>query len=58
VAAKLRYRSAPIPARVRAVDGGFALELEEPATAVAKGQVAALYDGDAVLGAGVITSVA
>jgi len=58
VAAKLRYRSAPVPARVERVDGGFALELEEPAFAVATGQVAALYDGDAVVGAGVISGVA
>ena len=58
VAAKLRYRSAPVPARVEPVDGGFALELEEPAYAVATGQVAALYDGDAVVGAGVISGVA
>jgi len=57
VAAKLRYRSAPVPARVEPADGGFALELEEPAYAVATGQVAALYDGDAVVGAGVISGV-
>ena len=57
-AAKLRYRSVPVPARVVASNGGFSLELEEPAQAVATGQVAALYDEDAVVGAGVITSVA
>ncbi len=55
---KLRHRSASVPARVRAENGGFALELEEPAQAVATGQVAALYDGDAVVGAGVVTHVA
>jgi tRNA-specific 2-thiouridylase len=44
VDAKLRYRSAPVPARVEPVAGGFALELEEPAYAVATGQVAALYE--------------
>ncbi len=52
---KLRYRSAAVPARVRASNGGFALDLDEPAHAVAPGQVAALYDGDAVVGAGVVT---
>ena len=57
-AAKLRYRSAPVPARVVASNGGFSLELEEPAHAVATGQVAALYDEDAVVGAGVVTHVA
>jgi tRNA-uridine 2-sulfurtransferase len=58
VQVKLRHRSAFVPARVRAENGGFALELEEPAHAVATGQVAALYDGDAVVGAGVVTRVA
>jgi tRNA-specific 2-thiouridylase len=57
VAAKLRYRSSAVPARVHESDGGFSLELEEPAYAVATGQVAALYDGDVVVGAGVITGV-
>lgn len=55
--AKLRYRSPPVPARVTAANGGFSLLLEEPAHAVATGQVAALYDGDAVVGAGVIGHV-
>ena len=53
--AKLRYRSAPVASSVAASNGGFALDLEEPAHAVATGQVAALYDGDAVVGAGVVT---
>jgi tRNA-specific 2-thiouridylase len=52
---KLRHRSALVPARVAASNGGFTLELEEPAYAVATGQVAVLYDGDAVVGAGVVT---
>ena len=52
---KLRHRAEPVPARVAGSNGGFALELEEPAYAVARGQVAALYDGDAVVGAGVVT---
>jgi tRNA-uridine 2-sulfurtransferase len=55
--AKLRYRSDPVLAAVAASNGGFALELEEPAHAVAKGQVAALYDEDVVVGAGVVTEV-
>ncbi|MDQ3123022.1 MAG: tRNA 2-thiouridine(34) synthase MnmA [Actinomycetota bacterium] len=54
---KLRYRSAPVPSTVRVENGGFALELEAPAHGVATGQVAALYDGEAVIGAGVITNV-
>jgi tRNA-specific 2-thiouridylase len=52
---KLRHRSALVPTRVAPSNGGFELELEEPAYAVATGQVAALYDGDAVVGAGVVT---
>jgi tRNA-specific 2-thiouridylase len=54
---KLRYRSEPVPAEVTAGNGGFTLTLDEPAHAVATGQVAALYDGDAVVGAGVVTAV-
>ena len=54
---KLRYRSPALPVRVRASNGGFVVELDEPAYAVAPGQVAALYDGEAVVGAGVITTV-
>jgi tRNA-specific 2-thiouridylase len=58
VEAKLRYRSSPVPARVFASNGGFTLELEEPAQAPARGQVAVLYDDDAVVGAGVVTGAA
>jgi tRNA-uridine 2-sulfurtransferase len=54
---KLRHRSAFVPAQVAVSNGGFALDLEEPAYAVATGQVAALYDGDAVVGAGIVTAV-
>ena len=54
--AKLRYRSQPVGATVTPVSGGFELELDEPVEAVAPGQVAALYDDDAVVGAGVIES--
>ena len=54
VEVKLRYRSAPVAARVSATAGGFALELSEPVEAVAPGQVAILYADDAVVGAGVI----
>ena len=52
--AKLRYRSPAVAAAVTATDRGFALELAEPIEAVAPGQVAVLYDDDAVVGAGVI----
>jgi tRNA-specific 2-thiouridylase len=58
VDAKLRYRSASVGAAVTVTEGGFALELRRPVDAVAPGQVAVLYDGDAVVGAGVIERVA
>jgi tRNA-specific 2-thiouridylase len=57
VDAKLRYRSPAVPARVEATDGGFRLELGEPAYGVAVGQAAVLYDGDVVVGCGVVSSV-
>jgi tRNA-uridine 2-sulfurtransferase len=55
VEAKLRYRSPATPARVEPVGRGFRLELDEPAYGVAAGQAAVLYEGDAVVGAGLIT---
>ena len=39
---------------VDATAEGFQLTLDEPAYGVAAGQTAVLYDGDAVVGAGVI----
>ena len=54
VEAKLRYRSPAVAAAVTATGDGFVLELDEPVDAVAPGQVAVLYDDDAVVGAGVI----
>jgi tRNA-specific 2-thiouridylase len=55
VEAKLRYRSDPVGALVEQTGDGFTLLLEEPVEAVAPGQVAVLYDDDAVVGAGVIS---
>ena len=52
--AKLRYRSPAVRAAVSATEGGFTLELEEPAHGVAPGQAAVLYDEGAVIGAGTI----
>ena len=54
--AKLRYRSPALPARVEPTSRGFRLELDEPAYGVAAGQAAVLYDGDAVVGYGLITA--
>jgi tRNA-specific 2-thiouridylase len=52
--AKLRYGSPPTPARVRSMEGGFRLQLDEPVHGVAPGQAAVLYDAGAVVGSGTI----
>ena len=54
--AKLRYRSPAVAADVRKTDVGFELELDEPAYGVAPGQAAVLYEGDAVVGCGLVQS--
>ena len=56
VDAKLRYRSPPSPASVAAKGRGFRLDLDVPAYGVAVGQAAVLYEGDAVVGAGLISA--
>ena len=53
--AKLRHRSPSLPARVEPTPAGYRLELEEPAYGVASGQVVALYDGEALVGSGVVS---
>ena len=58
VEAKLRYRSPAIAATVAETSSGFRLNLAEPAYGVARGQAAVLYDGDVVVGAGVVSSAA
>ena len=56
VEAKLRYRSPAAAATVTAVPGGFELELDEPLYGVAAGQAAVLYEGDAVVGCGLVSA--
>ena len=56
VIAKLRYRSPAVGARVEETARGFRLHLEEPAYGVARGQAAVLYDGDVVVGSGLVSS--
>jgi tRNA-uridine 2-sulfurtransferase len=56
VEAKLRYRSAPVAARVEATARGFRLLLDQPAYGVAPGQAAVLYEDDVLIGAGLVTS--
>jgi tRNA-specific 2-thiouridylase len=54
--AKLRYRSPAVAAAVTRTRRGFSLELDEPAYGVAPGQAAVLYEGDAVVGCGLVSS--
>ena len=56
VEAKVRYRSPAVSASVEPTARGFRLELHEPAYGVAPGQTAVLYEDDAVVGAGVVSS--
>jgi tRNA-specific 2-thiouridylase len=53
---KLRYRSPAVGASVTARPRGFDLRLDEAAHGVARGQAAVLYEGDAVVGCGTISS--
>jgi tRNA-uridine 2-sulfurtransferase len=55
VEAKLRYRTPAVPALVEAGRRTFRLKLDEPVYGVASGQTAVLYEGDAVVGAGVVS---
>jgi tRNA-specific 2-thiouridylase len=55
VEAKLRYRSPALPAQVVRTARGFRLDLEQPAFGVARGQAAVLYEGDAVVGSGLVS---
>jgi tRNA-specific 2-thiouridylase len=56
VTAKVRYRSPALEATVAPTASGFRLELDEPAYGVAKGQTAVLYEGDCVVGAGLVST--
>jgi tRNA-specific 2-thiouridylase len=56
VEAKLRYRSPGTSATVAGDGRGFRLELDQPAYGVAVGQAAVLYEGEAVVGAGIISA--
>ncbi len=57
VQAQVRYRQQPEAATLTLVDGDrFRLEFDEPQFAVATGQSAVVYDGERLLGGGVIAS--
>jgi tRNA-specific 2-thiouridylase len=56
-AVAVRYRGAHTPARIEPhASGGLRVSFETPVTAVVPGQYAVFYDGDQVLGGGVIES--
>ena len=54
VACRIRYRSQGVPARLYHVDGGVRVEFEQPVESVTPGQSAVFYEGDDVVGGGVI----
>jgi tRNA-specific 2-thiouridylase len=55
VSARLRHAAADVPARLEEVAGGrLRVRFETPQRAAAPGQAVALYDGEVVLGGGII----
>lgn len=57
VEAQVRYRQQPEPATLTLLgEGRFRLEFDEPQFGVATGQSAVIYQGERLLGGGVITS--
>ena len=58
VMAKARYRHIPQPATVYPMEGGKAkVVFDAPQRAMTPGQTVALYDGDMVVGGGIITEI-
>lgn len=57
IAVKVRYRARPVAARLEAgADGDWLVGFAEPQGGVAPGQAAVFYDGDEVLGGGIIAA--
>lgn len=54
--AKLRYNSPAASAEVSASGEGFRLDFDDPVYGVARGQTAVVYEGDVVVGSGVVRS--
>lgn len=55
---KVRYAHQGVPATLTPVEGGIAVEFDEPVRAVTPGQAAVFYRGDVVLGGGWIEAPA
>ncbi|HLA38527.1 MAG TPA: aminomethyltransferase beta-barrel domain-containing protein, partial [Candidatus Glassbacteria bacterium] len=54
---QVRYRSRPVGARVSQTGaGGVKVEMDQPQRAVAPGQSVVFYEGDVVIGGGIIQS--
>ena len=57
VEAKIRYAAAPVPCAAAVEEERLRLVFDEPQRAIAPGQSAVLYEGDVVLGGGVIRAL-
>lgn len=55
---KVRYKSAAVPATVRLAADEIEVEFRQPVRAITPGQAAVVYDGDRVLGGGIIARTA
>ncbi|MBS3787880.1 tRNA 2-thiouridine(34) synthase MnmA [Candidatus Bipolaricaulota bacterium] len=51
---RIRYRATTVRSRVEATDDRVKVEFSEPQKSVSPGQIAAIYDGEKLLGGGVI----
>lgn len=58
LSARVRYRGGEVPARTWMAHGELAVELAEPVTGAAPGQSVVCWDGDIVIGGGVIEGAA
>jgi len=56
ITAKIRYRSPEVTARLRFADGVTEVNFQQPQWAIAPGQAIVFYQGDVVLGGGIITN--
>jgi tRNA-specific 2-thiouridylase len=54
--AKVRYRSQRVPATLFAEDGRLRVRFQEPQRALTPGQAIVFYEGERVLGGGIIAA--